>query len=160
MYQLTIQDDEGQTRSIRLGAEAVTIGRKEGNAVRLCERNVSRYHARLLREAAGLVIEDLNSFNGTEVNGLRISGGRALLGGGDRVRIGDFELSVLLPTPPPLPGPVQLPHPVPPPTRLLPVAPPAAEITAETLRPVRSGLLGLLVRALRGLRRSFLRLYS
>lgn len=160
MYQLTIQDDEGQTRSIVLGTEAVTIGRKEGNAVRLCERNVSRYHARLLREGAGLVIEDLNSFNGTEVNGLRITGGRAPLGGGDLVRIGDFELSVLLPSPPPVPGPVQLPLPGPTPTRLLPAAPPAAEITAETLRPVHSGLIGLLLRALRGLRRFFRRLVS
>lgn len=76
------------------------------------------------------------------------------------VRIGDFELSVLLPTPPPAPGPVQVPLPGPPPTRLLPIARPAVEITTETLRPVRSDRLGLLMRAPRGLRRSFRMLFS
>ncbi len=93
MYNLIIEDDEGKTRVVRLVRDEVTIGRKEGNNIRLTERNVSRKHARLVRQSNALFIEDLTSYNGVKVNGDRISG-RAPLNEGDRVQIGDYQIAI------------------------------------------------------------------
>ena len=114
MYQLTISDEEGKTLSVLLTPPVLTIGRGDKNGLRLCERNVSRRHARLLRDGDRLLIEDLGSANGTRVNGqVLLAGQLASIGGGDRVHIGDFELllSRLLPTPPVSPVPVYAPPP-------------------------------------------------
>ena len=51
----------------------MTIGRQEGNTIRLTERNVSRKHARLLRQNGVVYIEDLASFTGVKLNGARIA---------------------------------------------------------------------------------------
>ena len=47
MFKLTIEDDEGKTTVVPLARDEITIGRLEGNTIRLTERNVSRRHARL-----------------------------------------------------------------------------------------------------------------
>lgn len=155
MYQLTVHDEEGKTLSLLVPA-VLTIGRQEGNGLRLCEKNVSRHHARLLCEADRLLIEDLGSFNGTAVNGLLIAG-RTALGSGDHVRIGDFELSLsqLLPTPLPPPPPSQVPPPEPlRPCRALEPAQRTAELPAlgSMPRPLRwlRALWRRLLRALGG----------
>jgi pSer/pThr/pTyr-binding forkhead associated (FHA) protein len=93
MYKLVIQDDEGKTTVVPLIRDELTIGRKEGNTIRLTERNVSRQHARLTRANGTIVIEDLNSYNGIRVNGSRIQG-RATIKEADRVQIGDYLIEV------------------------------------------------------------------
>jgi pSer/pThr/pTyr-binding forkhead associated (FHA) protein len=67
------------------GREAA-IGRSAVADVRLDEGSVSRRHARLVPEAEGWRIVDLDSTNGTHVNGLRVRS--TLLRDGDSVRIG------------------------------------------------------------------------
>ncbi|MFO0725775.1 MAG: FHA domain-containing protein [Myxococcota bacterium] len=71
----------------------ITIGRMEGNTIRLMERNVSRRHARLLRDNGAVFIEDLNSFNGVKINGERIDK-RFEVKEGDLVEIGDYHLAL------------------------------------------------------------------
>ena len=93
MYKLIIEDDEGKTTVVPLIRDEISIGRKEGNTIRLTERNVSRKHARLIRQNGAVYIEDLTSHNGIKVNGDRIAG-RAAVGEGDRIQIGDYQLSV------------------------------------------------------------------
>jgi pSer/pThr/pTyr-binding forkhead associated (FHA) protein len=93
MYKLVIQDDEGKTTVVPLIRDELTIGRKEGNTIRLTERNVSRQHARLTRANGTIVIEDLNSYNGIRVNGSRIDR-RATIKESDRVQIGDYLIEV------------------------------------------------------------------
>jgi len=88
---LIIEDDEGKTTVYPMGGREVTVGRKEGNTIRLMERNVSRRHARLFEMAGRLVIEDLDSYNGIHLNGERVLG-RAELQAGDLVIIGDYHL--------------------------------------------------------------------
>tara|TARA_R110002073_G_scaffold256849_5_gene419587 strand:+ start:43324 stop:45174 length:1851 start_codon:yes stop_codon:yes gene_type:complete len=93
MYKLIIQDDEGKTTVVPLIREELTIGRQEGNTIRLTERNVSRRHAKLLRGHEAIVIEDLDSYNGVRVNGSRIQG-KAEIKEADRVQIGDYLIEV------------------------------------------------------------------
>src|SRR3954469_16534347 len=95
MYKLIIEDDEGKTTVVPLIRDEITIGRKEGNTIRLTERNVSRRHAKLLKSNGTVFIEDLTSYNGIKVNGDRIAG-RAPVNEGDRVQIGDYQLALKL----------------------------------------------------------------
>ncbi|MFH2009433.1 MAG: FHA domain-containing protein [bacterium] len=92
MLKLIIEDDEGKTTVVPLIRDEITIGRKEGNTIRLTERNVSRRHAKITRQNGQVVLEDLNSYNGIKVNGSRISG-QAAVGEGDRIQIGDYMLA-------------------------------------------------------------------
>ncbi|KXP14964.1 ABC transporter [Tsukamurella pseudospumae] len=71
----------------------MTIGRTPDNDIALGDMLVSRRHARLLTGPQGLVIEDLGSANGTQVNGRRIAGPTALREG-DLVTIGNSDLIV------------------------------------------------------------------
>src|SRR5436190_4823394 len=91
MFKLVIQDDEGKTTVVPLIRDEITIGRKEGNTIRLTERNVSRRHARILRNNGEVQIEDLGSYNGIRVNNARIAE-RVNLRVSDQVQIGDYKL--------------------------------------------------------------------
>lgn len=95
MHKLVIQDDEGKTTVVPLIRDEITVGRKEGNTIRLTERNVSRKHARILRKNTSIAIEDCNSYNGVLVNGSRIQG-RVGLSVSDRVQIGDYVIELKL----------------------------------------------------------------
>ena len=95
MYKLIIEDDEGKTTVVPLIRDEITIGRKEGNTIRLTERNVSRKHARLLKQNGSVFIEDISSYNGIKLNGDRVDG-RAAVGEGDRIQIGDYQLALKL----------------------------------------------------------------
>jgi len=91
MYKIIIEDDEGRITQVPLKWPEITIGRKEGNVIRLTERNVSRYHAKIIRDSQGILIQDLDSYNGVKVNGDRIHG-KAYLKDGDIVHIGDYKI--------------------------------------------------------------------
>ena len=64
----------------------VTIGREEGNALRLNDERVSRYHAKVQAEEEDIILTDLDSTNGTRVNGAAVQIRR--LRAGDQVSIG------------------------------------------------------------------------
>ena len=80
-------------RRIPLLAEGV-IGRDPENAIVLDLPDVSRQHARLIRQERGWRIADLGSTNGTDINGARISG-EAVLQNGDLVRLGGVVLKYI-----------------------------------------------------------------
>lgn len=71
----------------------LTIGRGDECDIRLDGLLISNNHARISQTPNGLVIEDLNSTNGTYVNGQRITG-RRQLPFEDVVQIGPFLLRV------------------------------------------------------------------
>ncbi|MFZ4734897.1 MAG: FHA domain-containing protein [Bradymonadia bacterium] len=102
MLRLIIEDDEGKTTVVPLIRDEITIGRKEGNTIRLTERNVSRRHARLLRAGEtgqpSVIVEDLDSNNGVRLNGDRIAG-KCVMRPGDLVQIGDYSLALQLDAP-------------------------------------------------------------
>ena len=93
IFKLIIEDDEGKTTVYPLADGDLTIGRKDGNTIRLMERNVSRRHARLERTNGAVYIQDLDSYNGVKINGERISG-KYEVKEGDLVEIGDYHLAL------------------------------------------------------------------
>jgi pSer/pThr/pTyr-binding forkhead associated (FHA) protein len=64
----------------------VTIGREEGNSLRLNDERVSRFHAKVQFDNGEIILTDLESTNGTRVNGNVVQIRR--LRPGDRVGIG------------------------------------------------------------------------
>lgn len=75
---------------IPLEGDVVTIGRNPDSDLFLDDITVSRHHSRVVRDASGYAIEDLNSLNGTYVNRCRVE--RQHLHDGDEVQIGKFKL--------------------------------------------------------------------
>ena len=96
MHQLIIQDSAGDVIVVPLMHARVSLGRAKGNVVRLTDQNVSRRHARLIRQNGRYVIEDLDSYLGTQVNGETITAPR-LLADDDQVTIGDYRFAVKVP---------------------------------------------------------------
>jgi pSer/pThr/pTyr-binding forkhead associated (FHA) protein len=154
---LVIEDEAGTRSVVPFASDVIVVGRgDEGVTFRLGERNVSRRHARFLRQSGAVFVEDLGSLTGTRVNGERITGKRRLRDG-DLVQIGDYDLAVLAEgqslepgAPPPLPpGPradpgattqrlALLAEPTPPAPSEAPAAPPpAAAAPAPATRTLR-----------------------
>jgi two-component system response regulator AtoC len=88
-YVLTSETD-GATYPI--SGEAI-VGRGERADVRLRDRSVSRRHAALRQEGLTLVVTDLDSANGTRVNGERILDS-ARVEAGDVIAFGSAQLRV------------------------------------------------------------------
>lgn len=80
---------------IPLDTDILTIGRNPESHLFLDDVTVSRHHVRVIRDATGFAVEDLNSLNGTYVNRGRVE--RHHLSDGDEVQIGKFKLAYLEP---------------------------------------------------------------
>jgi adenylate cyclase len=91
---LRIVANPGQTdeRSVDLRTGATTIGRTKENDVWVLHKSMSRQHARIDHDGNRTTLVDLDSKNGTFVNGQRVT--RAEIAPGDSIRCGDvvFEL--------------------------------------------------------------------
>ncbi len=77
----------------RLDDGPLAIGRDPANKLSVADASVSRKHCRIHADGEGHEIEDLESHNGTFVNGLPIS--RKGLQHGDKIRIGSSEFLFL-----------------------------------------------------------------
>jgi hypothetical protein len=75
-------------------AERLTLGRATECDVMLATPEVSRRHALLVREGDRFEVRDLESINGTFVNGEKVT--RRALQSGDVIRVEDFELTFVL----------------------------------------------------------------
>jgi hypothetical protein len=64
----------------------VTIGREEGNILRLNDERISRYHAKVQQDNEDVILTDLDSTNGTRVNGAPVQIRR--LRPGDQICLG------------------------------------------------------------------------
>jgi hypothetical protein len=80
------------SRTLPLDGKAIVIGRASDAGIVLGDSHVSRHHARLDPKAGMLVLTDLDSKNGTRVNGHRVR--EVVLGAGDRIEIGQTVLTV------------------------------------------------------------------
>ncbi len=74
-----------------LEKEVTTVGRHENSDLLLDDVSVSRHHAVITRTASGrITLRDLNSLNGTYVNGARVE--ETTLHTADEVQVGKFKL--------------------------------------------------------------------
>jgi len=71
MARITLRVLDGADRGqVYEGLEApITIGREEGNSVQLNDERISRFHIKIQEDQDKLVLTDLESTNGTRVNG-------------------------------------------------------------------------------------------
>jgi len=88
MATLTFQILEGMERGHILSGlqPPITIGREEDNGVQLNDERVSRFHAKLQEDDGQVILTDLESTNGTRVNGHPVQ--MHVLRIGDQVSIG------------------------------------------------------------------------
>ena len=105
--------------------DAITLGRMKGNTIALSDSSVSLSHAKITRVGNEFFLKDLNSTNGTMLNGQSIT--EARLREGDQLKFGEviayFRLEPLA-APTPTPAVTAVP---------LPSAPPASTPTATPI---------------------------
>jgi len=88
---LVEQGDSGPGRDHRISKEMTTIGSTSGNDIVLGDRTVSKRHAEIGVSGGKFYVYDMNSTNGTFVNGQACKG-RYYLRDGDEIRIGNVLL--------------------------------------------------------------------
>ncbi len=95
LWSLTVEDDDpGEPRRVALRGDVLVVGRDPRSDLCLPERNVSRRHAELRRDAKGRWhVHDCASDNGSYVNGRRVEGPEAL-DEGSCLQIGDVVLTL------------------------------------------------------------------
>jgi FHA domain-containing protein len=86
---LAVREGEDR-REIGLGPEPLAIGRDPQNDLVLDDRRVSRKHSEIRLRLGRYTLYDLQSTNGTYVNGRRVA--EMVLSDGDRLSIGGVEL--------------------------------------------------------------------
>jgi len=92
MLAITIQKMGQDPEQFSSEKTSLMIGKAEGNDICIQAEGVSRYHARISLEGADVVLEDLDSTNGTYVNSERIS--KKNISPEDKIAIGRAVLSL------------------------------------------------------------------
>lgn len=81
----------GPTGKLRfeIQGDKTTVGRTRDNEIVLQDPAVSSHHCEFIAEPVGLVLRDLNSSNGSYVNGRRVVSGPVY--DGDMIKLGQFQ---------------------------------------------------------------------
>lgn len=94
---IEIQNAEGK-RTVPVNDQPITIGRHSSNVIVLAEGNASRYHCVIEKAPeGGMRVRDLDSSNGTKVNGQIVKTMR--IGDGDTVTVGKTTMKLVAPAP-------------------------------------------------------------
>lgn len=92
MTKLVILNQGMTGRAFEVNVERSTVGRVEDNTFQIADPSVSSRHAEILLRGTEILIRDLNSTNGTFINGEKIS--EAVLKPGQTLRFGQVELKI------------------------------------------------------------------
>jgi pSer/pThr/pTyr-binding forkhead associated (FHA) protein len=108
MAKLVILNQGMTGRTFELIVERTTVGRVEDNTFQIADPSVSSHHAEIILRGTDIVIKDLNSTNGSFINGEKIS--ETVLKPGQTLRFGQVELKIddgkpVSAPPPPIPPP-------------------------------------------------------
>jgi len=95
MAKLVILTQGLTDKAHELKADRTTIGRVEDNTFQIAEPSVSSHHAEILLRGNEIVIKDLDSTNGTFINGEKIT--EKVLLPGQSLRFGNVELRLDMP---------------------------------------------------------------
>lgn len=95
MFAVIISEKGGAERRETFDKPELKVGRVQGNDLVLPKGNVSKHHAKLLFKDGRFIVSDLNSTNGTYVNGRKIAQA-TIVREGDKVYVGDFVIRLEL----------------------------------------------------------------
>jgi pSer/pThr/pTyr-binding forkhead associated (FHA) protein len=89
----------GRTHDLK--AEKTTVGRVEDNTFQIAEPSVSSHHCEVLLRGNDVIVRDLNSTNGTYINGEKIT--ESPIKPGQILRLGQIEMRLETDAPPTTP---------------------------------------------------------
>ena len=92
MTKISVFENEVPQKTVNLKVGAVSIGRSDDNDIHLKDSTVSSQHAKIVTYFEASYIEDLDSTNGTFVNGKRVQ--KHILNPGDVISVGTHTLKV------------------------------------------------------------------
>ena len=92
MAVLTITSGEMEGQKVELDQDEITIGRSDQNALSLDDPAISGKHCLIKKDGNKYTLKDLNSTNGTRLNGRNIVETR--LKPGDIIMLGAIELTI------------------------------------------------------------------
>ena len=94
MLKIILKFNHTVIRELKIDQDEIVIGRDLGNDVHIDNIAVSREHAKIIRGSNYYLIEDLNSTNGTFVNGKKIN--KKFLKEDDEISIGKHSLQIIV----------------------------------------------------------------
>lgn len=84
---------DGRFETFALSTSSVSVGRSTGNTVALETDTISRYHFSITHDSEIIAITDLDSANGTFVDGVRLESNKTYsLMGGEEIQIGQLRI--------------------------------------------------------------------
>ncbi len=89
-----VVSEKGSQKTVEVSSPVTTIGRAAENAIQISDPLASRFHCHVERTADGLKLVDLESQNGTCLNGRKVNA--AKLSPGDRIEIGNAVITLVL----------------------------------------------------------------
>ena len=92
MAKLVIQNQGMTGRACELQTDRTTIGRVEDNTFQIADPSVSSHHCEVHLHGSEILIRDLNSTNGSFINGEKIA--EQVLKPGQTLRLGQVELKL------------------------------------------------------------------
>ncbi len=92
-FELLVVRGRSTSEALKLADGVTTVGRQDECQIRIKSSQVSRRHCELFEKKGMLLVKDLNSSNGTFVNGKKIQG-QQVLEPGDELMIGQVTLRV------------------------------------------------------------------
>jgi pSer/pThr/pTyr-binding forkhead associated (FHA) protein len=99
MARLVVLSEGFKGRACELKVDRTTIGRLEDNAFQIPEPSVSSHHCEIILRGKEVLVKDLNSTNGTYIDGDPVT--EAPLKSGQILRLGQVELQLENGTPTP-----------------------------------------------------------
>ena len=91
MLTVVVHEKGGKTQRFPFDGDQFSVGREDDNELLLDRANVSKHHLRFRRVTGAVEVVDLESTNGTYVNGRRVTKPRKVRRA-DRVYVGDYIL--------------------------------------------------------------------
>ncbi len=93
MARLVVLSEGLKGTSHELKVDRTTIGRVEDNTFQIPEASISSHHCEILRRGGDVVVKDLDSTNGTFINGEKVT--ETVLKPGQTLRLGQIELQLV-----------------------------------------------------------------
>ncbi|MBF0491330.1 MAG: sigma 54-interacting transcriptional regulator [Deltaproteobacteria bacterium] len=87
---IKVAEGPDRSKKMDLGRKPIRIGKKEDNDFILTDNTVSRHHLQIEQKSDSFLLKDLDSTNGTTINGMRVK--EAYLSPGDMIALGNTKI--------------------------------------------------------------------